>query len=100
RRKNYIQERKEHINAAFRGYGAAVQIIAVSLFMVIFPLCGLWIDSRIGTGLLFAGIGLVLGFYTTISQLIQISKNETRFIEGKENDDDTNTNSDKPDGDE
>lgn len=94
--KKNTNTRERQLRIAFRGYGVAIQVISASALMVVFPLLGLWLDRKIGTGLLFAGIGLAIGFYATISQLIHISKTETERLnkENKESEDAEDTSDD------
>jgi len=55
-----------------KGYMIGLSVISVAAQFVIIPAIGLWIDKQCGTGLLFAAIGLALGMYTGIRQLMRI----------------------------
>ena len=55
-----------------RGYTLGLMVFAISSQMFLFPLAGLWLDRQAGTGLLFATIGLVIGMYAAISQLMRL----------------------------
>lgn len=55
-----------------RGYALGITVLSISAQMVVFPLLGLWVDSKLGTGVLFGAIGFVAGLYATLSQLIRL----------------------------
>ena len=66
------KEDKDVMQNAGRGYALGLMVFAISSQMFLFPLAGLWLDRQAGTGLLFAAIGLVIGMYAAISQLMRL----------------------------
>jgi F0F1-type ATP synthase assembly protein I len=50
-----------------------LSVISISAQFVIIPAIGLWIDRQCGTGVLFAAIGLALGMFTGIRQLMRLN---------------------------
>lgn len=60
------------LESAGRGYALGMMVFAISSQMFLFPLAGLWLDRQVGTGLLFAALGLAVGMYTAISQLMRL----------------------------
>lgn len=55
-----------------QGYALGITVLSISAQMVVFPLLGLWVDKKLGTGVLFGVIGFAAGFYATLSQLIRL----------------------------
>jgi len=66
------KNRQNMMQSAGRGYVLGLTAFAISSQIFLFPLAGLWIDRRTGTGLLFAAIGFVLGMVAAISQLMRL----------------------------
>ncbi len=57
-----------------KGYALAMTVLSASALLVIFPLCGLWVDRQLETGILFGILGFVAGFYAMISHLTRLTK--------------------------
>ena len=56
----------------------ASRIIVVSLEMVLPGLAGYWVDSRLGTVCLFLVIGLGVGSFVGMRQLIRMTQQSSR----------------------
>lgn len=75
-----------------------VQALAISIEMVLIPAAGLWLDSKLGTGVLFGGIGLVLGMFVGIKQLIRLGETETKNIKNEEEESENDSSSGEQNG--
>lgn len=54
------------------------QVTAISLMMVIPAIIGHFIDQRLGTLILFTGIGFVVGVAAAVFQLVQLVRYQNR----------------------
>lgn len=66
------KEQEDSLSAVGKGYTMGISVLAISSQMLIIPLIGIWVDRRLGTGILCAALGLLLGMYSSISQLIRL----------------------------
>lgn len=74
------KDEKQANNAASigQGYALGITVVSISAQMVVFPVLGLWVDSNLGTGILFGSLGFVAGMYATLSQLIRLVNRPNR----------------------
>jgi F0F1-type ATP synthase assembly protein I len=56
-----------------RGVEWSTRITSVSLLFVVPGLIGLWVDSRLGTGILFTAVGMILGFVLGFWEIIKVA---------------------------
>jgi len=52
----------------------ASQASAIAVEMVVPPLLGLWVDSKLGTRFVFICVGGVLGFYAGMMSLLRLAR--------------------------
>ncbi len=58
-------------------YAWAVRIMTIAAMMVLPGLAGYWLDTKLGTGVVFLLGGFALGMALAIWQLMQIAKGPT-----------------------
>ncbi|MGL4593558.1 MAG: AtpZ/AtpI family protein [Thermoguttaceae bacterium] len=75
-RKNHAPEKIDdrELSPIAIGYIWATRITGIGLEMVLPALFGIWLDQKFGTLILFMLIGLLVGFYAGLMQLIRLSK--------------------------
>lgn len=59
------------------------EIIAICLLMIVPAMVGYFVDQQVGTGFVFTVIGLVIGMFGAIQQLVQLVKSLSRMDKGK-----------------
>ncbi len=69
------ERRQESARASLgRGYAIAMQVMAASAMMIVFPLLGRWFDGKCGTAPFLMLGGFVAGGYATFTQLMRIAQ--------------------------
>ncbi|MDR0870740.1 MAG: AtpZ/AtpI family protein [Planctomycetaceae bacterium] len=63
-------------NSIAHGYAVGVSVLAISAQIVVFPLLGFWVDSKLHTSFVFGALGFVIGLYTAVRQLIRLTQND------------------------
>jgi F0F1-type ATP synthase assembly protein I len=58
-------------------YQWASRIMVVSLVMVLPGVAGYWVDTKLGTVCLFLVIGLIVGSFTGVWQLLQMTRQKS-----------------------
>lgn len=67
-------EDRDGRSAVARGYVLATRVTSISLQMALPPVVGWWIDGRCGSTPWFTIFGVVLGFTTSMRELLRLAK--------------------------
>ena len=68
------EEDRDGRSAVARGYVLATRVTSISLQMALPPVVGWWIDDQLGTTPWLTILGVVLGFTTSMRELLRLAK--------------------------